>query len=141
MKNQMPVPDHRTTMVVCSALLGGVCMFAVVIGVLLSQGDGKGLAPNDLLNTLSVGVGATMLAAALLLRGVLRNRAELQAGDDRARARFSAVLIPIAMLEGGMLLGLLTWMMNGAPVPGLVVACVLLAAAIGILPFRAPDEA
>ena len=140
MTNQ-PVPDHRATIIVCSALLGGVCMFAIVIAVLLQQNDGKGIAPLELINLVSVAIGASLLAAALLLRGVLRNRAEQKTGDDRARARFSAVLIPIALLEGGMMLGLMAWMMNGTPVPGLVVACVLLAAAIGILPFRAADAA
>ncbi|MBK8097487.1 MAG: hypothetical protein IPK26_10285 [Planctomycetes bacterium] len=140
MNASAPVPDHRTTMIVCSSLLGGVCLFAIVIAVLL-QGDGTGMQPLEFMNTLSVAVGASLLPVALLLRSTLRQRAEQKTGADRARARFAAVLVPIAVLEGGMMLGLTTWMMNGTPMPGLVVACVLLAAAIGILPFRAPDEA
>jgi hypothetical protein len=42
------------------------------------------------------------------------------------------------MLEAGCLMSLTAWLLNGNPVPGLVVAMVLLSLAILIVPMRDP---
>jgi hypothetical protein len=80
-----------------------------------------------------------MLVAALVLRSILRRGAESQQGSARAAARFRATLLPMALLEGGCLFGLVVWMLSGRAVPGLVTALVLLSAMIALVPLQDPD--
>jgi hypothetical protein len=44
------------------------------------------------------------------------------------------------MLEGGCLLGVVAWMLNGNAVPNLVVTLVLMSIAIALIPLRDPAE-
>ncbi|MBL9078216.1 MAG: hypothetical protein JNL08_11970 [Planctomycetes bacterium] len=133
-------PTFAQQRLVCIALLLGITFYAVVVGVVL-QSTGKGLAAAPLpeLDTVAIALGAAMAIGAVTARGVLRRLAERAEPEARAAARFRAVLVPIAMLEGGCLFGITVWMLNGNPVPGLAVAMVLLAIAIVLVPFTDPD--
>lgn len=135
-------PPFATQRVVFFALLMGVLGFAAVVAVMLDQNGGKGLAaaPIDALDTMAIVVGAGLATAAMLVRRRLQTGTTQLEGEARAAASFRATLVPLAMLEGGSLLGLTTWLQNGRPVPGLVVALVLLSLAITIVPFTDPDE-
>jgi len=91
------------------------------------------------LDTVAIAAGVAIAGAALIVRRMLQAAAARQTGAPRAMASFRATLVPIAILEGGCLLGLTTWLLNGNPVPGLVVALVLLSLAVLIVPFSDPD--
>jgi hypothetical protein len=134
---QLPFAHQR---LVFFGLLFGMVMYAVTVAVILQVG-GTGLATEriDVLDTIVVAVGGAALAGALTLRSLLRRNVESATGAARSHARFHATLVPIALLEGGVLLALTAWLLNGNPVPNVVVAMVLLAAAIAIVPFADPD--
>lgn len=122
------------------ALLLGMVAYTVAVAVLLQQ-LGKGLAdePVPRLDDVVVFTGLGLAIAAMLIRRRLQAGCERLAGAERGAARFRATLVPLAMLEGGCLFGTTTWLLSGRPVPGLVVAMVLLSLAILIVPFRDPD--
>lgn len=122
------------------ALLLGMVMFIVVIAVLQQVGDMKPPGnPITELDTIVPVFAATIATGALLLRSVLRQKAEAMAGPERQAARFRATLVPLAMVEGGCLFAATAWWLNGKVVPHLVTALVLLAIAIAIVPFQDPD--
>lgn len=135
-------PTFAQQRLICFALLMGVGAFALVVAFLLQQNGGAGLSPeiDPLLGTMVLVVGPSMAVAALVARSVLGRKAEAEPAATRASARFRAVLVPMAMLEGGALLGITVWMLSGAAVPNLVVALVLLALMIALVPLRDPDE-
>ena len=122
-------------------LLLGMVMYAVTVAVILQVGEGKGLAAQriDALDTIVVAVGGAALAGALTLRAVLQRNVESASGAARSHARFQATLVPVALLEGGVLFALTAWLLNGNVVPHLAVAMVLLAIAIAIVPLADPD--
>jgi F0F1-type ATP synthase membrane subunit c/vacuolar-type H+-ATPase subunit K len=124
------------------ALLFGVGAYALVAAIVLQQNDGKGLQP-DLpteLADVALLLGPAMLVAGLVLRVVMNRRAEALPADERAPLRFQALLLPLAVLEAGALFGITVWMLSGKAVPSLVIALVLFAAMIAIVPLRDPDE-
>lgn len=137
-----PTPPFAAQRVVFFALLMGVLVFAAVVAVVIDQNGGQGLAaaPIEALDTAAIVVGSGLAVASLLVRRRLQTSARQLAGEARAAARFRSTLVPLAMLEGGSLFGLTTWLQNGRAVPGLVVALVLLSLAITIVPFTDPDE-
>lgn len=122
------------------ALMFGMVAYTVAAAVLLQQ-SGKGLAeePLPVLEDVALFAGLAFAAGAMFLRRRLHGAAERHGGAARSAARFRATLIPLAILEGGSLLGTTTWLLTGRPVPGLVVAMVLLSLAILIVPLRDPD--
>jgi hypothetical protein len=135
-----PLPFFQQRLVFF-ALLFGMAMFAVVVAVVLQTGDGTGLGgePMPMLDMVSIALGAAMAVAAFVVRGTLQRRADAATGAARSHARFRATLVPLALLEGGVLFGLTVWLLNGVAVPPLVVALVLFAAAIAIVPLHDPD--
>lgn len=135
-----PLPFAQQRLVFFALLLG-MTMYALVVAVVLQTNDGKGLseAPVALLDTVVIAVGAASALGAFSLRGIMQRQAEAAVGSARSHARFRATLVPVAMLEGGVLLGLTVWMLNGNVVPNLVVALVLLSIAIAFVPFADPD--
>lgn len=135
-----PALPFAVQRIVYFALIMSMVCYAVVPAVVLQQNGGKGLAevPLPMLDTVAMTLGAALGVAAIFVRGKLHTVAAAQAGAARARALFRATLVPLAMIEAGCLLGLTAWMMNGNPVPGLVVALVLLSLAILIVPLRDP---
>lgn len=126
--------------IIFSSLLFVVITFMAVVALMV-PGDGPGLAPEPMaaMDLLAVVFGAITLVAGLFLRWTLHRRADQKQGDARRQARFLATLVPLAVLEGGCLLALVVWMTNGYPLPGLVVALILLSVMIAILPFRDPE--
>lgn len=134
-------PTFAQQRLVCVALLLGMTFYAVVAGIVLSQNEGRGLAhtPIEILETVVVIVGASLAIAAFAVRAALQRAAERADPDERAVRRFHASLVPLALLEGGCLFGITVWLLNGRPVPSLVVAMVLLALAIVVVPFSDPD--
>lgn len=133
----LPFAVHR---IVYFALIMSMVCYAIVPAVLLEQNGGKGLAEAPLarLDSVAMALGASLAGVALFVRSKLHAAAATKTGPARARALFRATLVPLAMIEAGCLLGLTTWLLNGNPVPGLVVALVLLSLAILIVPLRDP---
>lgn len=134
-------PTFAQRRLICLALLMGVGAYALVVAFLLQQ-NGAGLSPDvdPMLGTVTIAVGSSMAVAALLMRHVLGSKADAEPMATRPLARFRAALVPMALLEGGALLGITVWMLSGAAVPNLVVALVLIAAMIALVPLRDPDE-
>jgi len=134
-------PTFAQQRLVAVALLLGMTFFAIVVAIVLQTNGGKGLAvePIEVLDTVVLVVGASMAATAFVLRSMLNAAAERAAPDQRPLHRFRAVLVPLATIEGACLFALTVWMLNGRTVPTLVVAMVLLALAIGMVPFHDPD--
>lgn len=124
------------------ALLMGVGAFALVTAFVLQQNEGKGIDPDAVpeLGTVVLLLGPALLVTGLVLRTLLNRRAEALPADERGGLRFQALLLPMAMLEAGALFGITVWLLSGRAVPGLVVALVLFAAMIAIVPLRDPDE-
>lgn len=135
-----PLPFFQQRLVFF-ALLFGMTMYAIVVGVMLQTNGGKGLAetPIPMLDTVVMATGSALAIAAFVVRSMLHGTAERTTGTAKSHARFRATLVPLAMLEGGCLFGLTVWMLNGNAVPGLVVALVLLSLAIASVPFTDPD--
>lgn len=137
-----PAPTFAQQRLILFALLLGMTMYAIAIAVILQTNDGQGMSPTITVDFdwIVPAVGASLTIAALLVRGALQRTAESRTGNARAKARFSAALVPVAMVEGGCLLALTMWMMTGRAVPHLVTAMVILAIAIAIVPFSDPDR-
>lgn len=137
---ELPFATQR---LVFFALVLGMTMATIAFAVVLQTSDGKGMAdpPIAAFDTLGPVIAATMTIGALTLRKVLQRAAEATTGAARSQARFRATLIPLAMLEGGCLISLTAWLLNGNANPHLVAAMVLLAIAIAIVPFSDPDAA
>lgn len=135
-------PPFAVQRLVFLSLLLGIAVFAVVVAFVLQSNDGHGLADPrvPLLDTLSPVLGAVLAASAFTVRSLLQRRAARQDAGQRSQLRFSATLVPLAQLEAGALFGLVVWLLNGNPVPGLVVACVLFSLAVWLVPFHEPPE-
>lgn len=127
----------RQQQLVLAAILGGVVAFALVVAVVLAQ-TGHGLAdpPVPVLDLVSLAAGASLAAVALWLRQQLRNAPADAAPDEAAMRQFQALLVPVAVLEGGMMLGLVTWLLNGKPLPGAAVAGALFLLALWVMRSR-----
>ncbi len=134
-------PPFAAQRLMLFALLLGMIFYAVVVGVLLGQQEWVGLAeqPLPILDSVVLGVGGAAVVAAVLMRSVLQGRAAAADAEQRPGLQFQAHLIPVAILEGGVLLALTAWMLNGAPLPYTVVAGVLFAIAVIMVPFSDPD--
>jgi hypothetical protein len=134
-------PTFAQQRLICLALLLGMIAFTIVVAAVLQQNEGKGLGaePVAFLDDAVVFVGASMALAAFLVRSLLRKQAERAEPPSRAMARFRAVLVPLACLEGGCLFGLVVWMLNGNAVPALATALCLLSLAVLVVPFTDPD--
>lgn len=135
-------PSFAQQRLIAFALLFGVGAYALVVAFLLQQNDGKGLQPDvapELANVVLM-LGPALLVTSLVLRTVMNRRAEALPPGERASLRFQALLLPLAVLEGGALFGITVWMLSGKAVPNLVTALVLFAAMIAIVPLRDPDE-
>ncbi|MBL8748895.1 MAG: hypothetical protein JNK78_07035 [Planctomycetes bacterium] len=126
---------------VCVMLLVGIVLYSIGAAVALQVNDGKGFSP-DLpaeIGLVCWALGGGLLVAAFVVRAALLRAVENAPPAERAARRFPALLAPIAILEGGALFGITIWMLLGDPVPGLVVACVLFAAAVFLIPLSDPD--
>ena len=123
------------------ALIGGMTLFILATAIVLNGNGGKSLAaaPIAVLGQVSIFVGFATAVLAIVLRRILRAKAERSSGAARQSAWFSAMLLPMAALEGGALFATMAWLLNGETLPPLAVVLVLLAFAIVLLPLRDPD--
>lgn len=137
-----PAPSFAQQRMICFALLTGMALYAIVAAFTLHGNDGQGMVPDTVkaLEWLTPVFGVATAVSALLLRRVLQQKADAKPPAERGAARFRATLIPLALIEGGCLFAITIWMMTGATVPHLVVAMVLLAIAIAIVPLHDPDD-
>lgn len=135
-------PPFAVQRIVCLSLLGGIAMYTVVVAVLLQGNDGKGLGDPvvPILDQIVIWAGAGVALAAFTLRAALMRAVDAAPPAERRDKRFVATLLPLAMLEGGAMLGITVWLINGTAVPNLVTAMVLFAAAILVVPLRDPEE-
>jgi hypothetical protein len=122
-------------------LLVGMALFMVAAAVVLQVNEGKGLGAVPELDQVVPFLGVGLAVAAFTMRAILGRAAANAAPGDRAAKRFVAVMMPLAMLEGGSIAGTTTWLLNGNAVPGLAVGLVLFALAIVMVPFSDPDQA
>ena len=134
-------PTFAQKRIVYFALLFGMTAYAIVAAIVVQANEGKGLAeePIQILDIIAAVTGAALAGTAILTRFTFLRRAQKLSGDARAAVRFTGVLLPLALLEGGCLFAITVWMLNGNAVPSLAVALVLLALAIAIVPFSDPD--
>lgn len=134
----MPFAGQR---MICMALVFGMAMYAIVAGLVLQTNEGAGLAdePIEMLDTVALAVGIAAGVLGMLVRVLLTRKAEAAAKEDRATPRFLSRIVPLAILEGGCLLAITVWMLNGKAVPALAVALVLLSFAIALIPLQDPD--
>jgi hypothetical protein len=135
-------PPFAIQRIVCFALLLGMVAFAVVVALVLQSNEGRGLAETriEVLDTMAIAVGVASATGALVLRTILNGKAAAAPPAERASARFVATLVPLATLEGGCMLALTAWLLNGTMFPNLAVAGLLLTVAIVVVPFRNPDD-
>ena len=139
--NRHEGPSFSDQRMICIALVFGIAMYAIVVGVILKMNEGIGLSdePIEVLDTVALAVGITVAVVALLIRWIFIKKAEATAKEDRARPRLLSRIIPLTIIEGGGLLAITIWMLNGNAVPSLAVACVLLSLAIALIPLTDPD--
>ena len=140
MDNKLHISFEDQRMV-CLALVISVVLYAIVAGFALQSNEGQGLSeePLEILETLTILLGATFSVAAILVRVMMNKRAARSDQDNRSKLRFQANFLPLAMLQTGGLVAITTWLFNGKAVPALVIACILLSLAIAMMPLRDPD--
>lgn len=140
MNSRQPVPPFAAQRIICIALLLGMFCYAVVVAVLLQQQGWQGIseAPIEILDTVVMAAGSAILVTAIVVRSALRGRAAAAPAATRALLTFQATLIPVAILEGGTLLAITVWMLNGNAIPHVIVAAVLFAVAVVFVPFTDP---
>jgi len=134
-----PAPTFAQQRIVLVAILSGVVAYAAVVAFVLPGDARPNPAGVPVLDEVSICAGIGLAVAALLARRALTASAANAAPGERANRQFLARLVPLAMLEGGCMLGLTAWMVNGDPVPGAIVAAVLFALALLLVPFQDPD--
>ena len=122
------LPEAVRRRTACAALPVSVVLVALAIAILhqdpefvrsVAGGLGKELA--GIVWPVAAGAGMLALAAKAALR---------------RRSRFHAALVPLGILAGGALFGLLQWLITVDPRPGLVAALVLLAGMTAMVPWR-----
>lgn len=134
-------PSFAQQRTICIALVLGIAMYVTAVGVILKINDGSGLSdePIEVLDTAALAVGIAVAIGAMLARSILTKKAKATAKEHRATPRFLARIVPLAIIEGGGLLAITAWMLNGNALPSLAVACVLLSFAIALIPLTDPD--
>ena len=140
----VPTPPFAQQRILFFALVLGVVAMAGVIAFLTNEAGAAQPGeppPEDLLGPYVWPVAAALAAAALLVRGFLHGKADAAAGEERRRLRFRATFLPLALLEGGALFGLIAWLQARKEQPGLIAALVLLAGMLAIIPLQDRDEA
>ncbi|GAB4144776.1 MAG: hypothetical protein Fur0037_12590 [Planctomycetota bacterium] len=75
-----------------------------------------------------------LLLAGFALRAILSKRIGIAPERTPGQARLVALLAPLALLEAGMLLSCVVWLLNGNANPNLVVFAVLFGAGLFLFP-------
>lgn len=145
---QAKAPPFAQQRILFFAMAMGVVAMAVVIGVLANEIGPTApgapppaqLPPDDLLGVFVWPFAAVHATAAFAVRRYLHGKADAAEGEARRMFRFRATLVPLALLEGGALFGLVAWLTAKNEQPGLIAALVLLAAMLAIIPLQDRDE-
>lgn len=117
------------------AILGGALLFAVVVPFLLPrEGGGIVQPPQPVLDMVAVGFGAVSLIVVQVLHKLLLQRADAAPPEQAATAQFTALLLPLALLEGAMMFSCVAWLLNGSTLPCAVVFAVLFARGLLLVP-------
>jgi len=140
MASEITIPFYQQR-VIFVALLLSMTLYAIGTAIVLQFNDGEGLASEPMaeLNPIGIAFGLVSGMTAITLRMRLGARAETLEGAARSNARYMSRLIPLVIIEGGCLLNITAWLINGEALPSLAIALVLLAVAITITPLNDPD--
>lgn len=138
---EQPSPPFAVQRLLFVALLLGMVAPAIVFAAVLASNDWRGLGdpPVPELGWAATLFGIAIAPIALLLRGRKLAAAEAAPPERQGMLRFQARLLPIAMLEGAVLLNLVAWLLNGTVLPTVPVAVVLSGLAVVLTPFSDPD--
>ena len=138
--NDRPPPPFAQQRLICLALLLGMVSYAMVVAVMVVQTGNKGMAAEYIfwLDIALPSAGVVCAAVAVSTRRMLSATAEPLFGTARGNALFRAILVPLAVTEGGCLFGVTAWLFNASVAP-LVTTVLLLSLSIWLMPFRDPD--
>lgn len=128
-------PARTQQQILAVAILLGALMFAVMVPFLLPR-DGGGIAevPLPVLDQIAIGLGAAVLIAVQVVRPALQRRAADAVPAVAAPAGMVALLVPLALLEAGMLFSCVAWLLNGSTNPDAVVFALLFLRALLLVP-------
>lgn len=131
-------PPFVTQRLICFCLVISVTIYAVVAALVLQVHQGQGLLDEvpDVLPFFIWGGCIACALAAGVTRLLFAHHARHGEQHVRGRMRFLSRLAPLAMLEMGCIAGITGWLLSGDAVPGLALACVLLAFAIALVPLK-----
>jgi nitroreductase len=122
---------------IASALLMGEFLFAGVIWFLGRLGEMTGSLQGDAAETLrmvALAVGFGSVPMALFLRATLLRQAALVPEARQAQGRLAAMIVGMALLEGGVLFNLVVWLVTGVPMPNVAVAGLLVVVQLFLFP-------
>ena len=123
--------------IVALAILFGALLFAIIVPFLLPrQGGGIANPPLPVLDWVAIGFGASLLIVVSVVRSMLGQRAAKAEPEAAASAQFVAMLVPLALLEAGMMLSCVAWLLNGSTNPNAIVFAVLFARGLLLVPGR-----
>lgn len=141
--SNLPSPPFAVQRLVFLALLGGMLAPAIVFGAMLAGNDWQGLgsAPIPELGWAGALFGLSIAPLALWMRATKLAKAAAAPPEAAPMLRFQGRLLGIALLEGGVLLNLVAWLLNGSLLPSVPVAAGLFLLAVVLTPFSDPDAA
>lgn len=135
------VPSFAQQRLVCIALILAMGLMAGVFALVLEPGQLL-VEPQQSQTLLTINwvAGVVSLLAAVTVRLFCRSRAEAAKAEERAKWRYLSSFLPIVILEGGFLLGMVSWVLTGETVPALVFASLQFVFALSFVPLTDPDK-
>lgn len=128
-------PSLLQQRIIAAGLLSGPLLFALVVPFLLpAEGGGIGDPGLPALEWIVVALGAVMLVGVQVARPLLLRKAAEAPPEQAQPAQFMALVMPMAMLEGGMLFSCVVWLLTGHANPAMVVFAVLFARGVMLFP-------
>lgn len=130
--------------IIAFALIGGVALFSIVAGVLVTTSEGgPDAAFGNMALPLLIWVGVAMAAAMIMLAFALRSARHRVMKDDESKRTLAnyaaATLLFMAPIEGAALFNVIAWLLNGGIVSPIVVG-VLVAIMVAFLPSETEFE-
>ncbi|MFM1872004.1 MAG: hypothetical protein RL398_1426 [Planctomycetota bacterium] len=141
--SRLPTPPFAAQRLICLALLASMVMAAIAFGAVIYANDGRGLSdePIPMLGWIALGFAAVTGPLAFFVRDRRLAAAADAHPDLQPFLRFQARLTLLAVLEGGVLFGLVVWLLNGTAFPSVVGSAGLFVAAWMATPLSDPDAA
>ena len=135
------VPPFAQQRLVCIALIIAMAVMAAVFALVLEPGQllVEPLASQTLV-TINWVAGVVALLAAVTVRIFFRSRAEAAKAEDRAKWYYLSSIVPIAILEGGFMLGMVSWVLTGETLPALAFASLQFVFALSFVPLTDPNK-